>query len=168
MPTRLVSSLDFVPTRIDHSVAAVEPNIESSSNALVSFNIAVYTCCCTARALPVSCLDPQYISMQPSPSVEACAGRRVHAEESLGHVGLVVWQSAFVLAELLLRQPPFGQWHDVRVVDLGTGTGTALMPLGHYHTNARICMYDVFHLPKGKCVNRALARLDAQRTHPQA
>lgn len=41
----------------------------------------------------------------------------------LGNVGLVVWQSAFVLAELLLRAPPFGQWADVRAVDLGTGTG---------------------------------------------
>ena len=50
----------------------------------------------------------------------------MHAGEDLSHVGLVVWQSAFVLAELLLRQPPFGQWHDVRVVDLGTGTGAAL------------------------------------------
>lgn len=35
----------------------------------------------------------------------------------------VVWQSAFVLAEYLLRAPPFGQWADVRAVDLGTGTG---------------------------------------------
>ena len=43
--------------------------------------------------------------------------------EQLDHVGLVVWQSAFVLAEYLLRHPPFGQWSDVRVVDLGTGTG---------------------------------------------
>ena len=55
----------------------------------------------------------------------SCSGRRVHpGGEDLSHVGLVVWQSAFVLAELLLRQPPFGQWHDVRVIDLGTGTGT--------------------------------------------
>ena len=43
--------------------------------------------------------------------------------EHLENVGLVVWQSAFVLAEYLLRHPPFGQWHDVRAVDLGAGTG---------------------------------------------
>ena len=49
----------------------------------------------------------------------------MHSREDLSRVGLVVWQSAFVLAELLLRHPPFGQWHDVRVVDLGTGTGAA-------------------------------------------
>lgn len=40
-------------------------------------------------------------------------------------MGLVVWQSAFVLAELLLRAPPFGQWDDVRTLDLGTGTGAS-------------------------------------------
>lgn len=39
----------------------------------------------------------------------------------------MVWQSAFVLAEYLLRCPPFGQWDDVRVVDLGTGTGELTM-----------------------------------------
>ena len=46
-----------------------------------------------------------------------------YGQEHLEHVGLVVWQSAFVLAEYLLRHPPFGQWHDVRAVDLGAGTG---------------------------------------------
>ena len=45
------------------------------------------------------------------------------AGENLEHVGLVVWQSAFVLAEYLLRHPPFGQWDDVHAVDLGAGTG---------------------------------------------
>lgn len=49
----------------------------------------------------------------------------------LGNVGLVVWQSAFVLAELLLSAPPFGQWADVRAVDLGTGTGES--PSLAYH-----------------------------------
>jgi hypothetical protein len=44
-------------------------------------------------------------------------------KEALQNVGLVVWQSAFVLAELLVSHPPFGTWQDVRVVDLGTGTG---------------------------------------------
>ena len=34
-------------------------------------------------------------------------------------VGFVVWQSAFVLLEYLLRCPPFGQWADVKVVELG-------------------------------------------------
>ena len=47
----------------------------------------------------------------------------VKGEEHLEHVGLVVWQSAFVLAEYLLRHPPFGQWDDVHAVDLGAGTG---------------------------------------------
>ena len=47
--------------------------------------------------------------------------------EDLSNVGLVVWQSAFMLAEFLLRAPPFGQWHDVRAVDLGSGTGVLLV-----------------------------------------
>jgi hypothetical protein len=45
------------------------------------------------------------------------------ASRGLQNVGYVVWQSGFVLAELLLRRPPFGSWPDVSVVDLGTGTG---------------------------------------------
>ena len=44
-------------------------------------------------------------------------------EEDLDNVGLVVWQSAFVLGEFLLSHPPFITWQDVNVVDLGTGTG---------------------------------------------
>lgn len=47
--------------------------------------------------------------------------------EQLENVGFVVWQSAFVLAEYLLRMPPFGQWGDVKTVDLGTGTGVYLL-----------------------------------------
>ncbi len=43
------------------------------------------------------------------------------------HRTQVVWQSAFVLAEYLLRAPPYQTWEDVRVVDLGTGTGEALL-----------------------------------------
>lgn len=49
--------------------------------------------------------------------------------EALDNVGLVVWQSAFVLAELLISHPPLGPWHDVSVVDLGTGTGESTSSL---------------------------------------
>ena len=41
----------------------------------------------------------------------------------LGYVGLVVWQSAFVLADYLVARPPYGTWQGVSVIDLGTGTG---------------------------------------------
>lgn len=51
------------------------------------------------------------------------------AAEDLSRVGLVVWQAGFVLADLLLRRPPFGSWHGASVVDLGCGTGAeALQP----------------------------------------
>ena len=64
--------------------------------------------------------------------------------EQLDHVGLVVWQSAFVLAEYLLRNPPFGQWSDVRVVDLGTGTGELSIQASQHasqtvHCIAKLC-----------------------------
>ena len=45
------------------------------------------------------------------------------AAEDLSRVGLVVWQAGFVLADLLLRRPPFGAWHGAQVLDLGCGTG---------------------------------------------
>ena len=41
----------------------------------------------------------------------------------LNNVGLVVWQSAFVLADYLVAHPPFGTWRNVSVVELGAGTG---------------------------------------------
>lgn len=63
----------------------------------------------------------QHVDVQPGSPEALSVGDK--AEEHLEHVGLVVWQSAFVLAEYLLRHPPFGQWHDVHAVDLGAGTG---------------------------------------------
>ena len=50
------------------------------------------------------------------------------AEAPLCNVGLVVWQSAFVLADYLVAHPPFGTWHNVSAIDLGAGTGTQIEP----------------------------------------
>ena len=50
----------------------------------------------------------------------------------LGNVGLVVWQSAFVLADYLVARPPYGTWQGVSVVDLGTGTGGRPRILPHH------------------------------------
>ena len=49
----------------------------------------------------------------------------------LGNVGLVVWQSAFVLADYLVARPPYGTWQGVSVIDLGTGTGARPRILQH-------------------------------------
>ena len=46
------------------------------------------------------------------------------------NVGKVVWQSGFLLADYLIRCPPFRDWGGVRVVDLGTGTGRLMSQLG--------------------------------------
>ena len=61
--------------------------------------------------------------MSQSDTLNWLAADSDEVKENLQHVGLVVWQSAFVLAEYLLRHPPYGQWQDVLAVDLGTGTG---------------------------------------------
>lgn len=58
----------------------------------------------------------------------AADGSTGESKEALENVGLVVWQSAFVLAEFLMAHSPMGAWHDVRAVDLGTGTGKLKMP----------------------------------------
>ena len=52
----------------------------------------------------------------------------------LGNVGLVVWQSAFVLADYLVARPPYGTWQGVSVIDLGTGTGGRPCILPHHST----------------------------------
>jgi len=56
-------------------------------------------------------------------------------------VGLVVWQAGFVLADLLLRRPPFGSWHGATVLDLGCGTGASLAMSFElsYHGHACCC-----------------------------
>ncbi|GBF88228.1 hypothetical protein Rsub_00940 [Raphidocelis subcapitata] len=62
----------------------------------------------------------------------------------LSHVGLVVWNSAVVLSELLLRRPPLGPWPGVRVLELGCGTGVAGSFLAA--ADARVVMTDLPHI----------------------
>lgn len=71
---------------------------------------------------------------------EALPGLR----KGLHNVGYVVWQSSFILAELLLRHPPFGTWPDVSVVDLGTGTGTVGIALAL--AGADVTLTDLPHI----------------------
>ena len=49
---------------------------------------------------------------------------------SLNNVGRVVWQSGFLLADFLIRNPPFEEWSAVRVVDLGAGNFQLHFPKG--------------------------------------
>lgn len=64
--------------------------------------------------------------------------------EHLSNVGFVVWQSAFVLLEYLLRHPPFGQWHDVHVLELGCGTGIGGIALAL--AGANVTLTDLPHV----------------------
>ena len=66
------------------------------------------------------------------------------APSDLGNVGMVVWQSAFVLAELLLQHPPMGPWAHVRVVDLGSGTGAAPLADDCRYTAQRPCKHTLY------------------------
>lgn len=78
---------------------------------------------------------------------EAGPAGREAAEEAgkhLDHVGLVVWQSAFVLAELLLQRPPWGTWVGVKCVDLGTGTGVLGIALAM--AGADVVLTDMPHI----------------------
>ncbi len=117
-------------------------------HAKVNMTSCVHPCAIPFHVLPVSvsllvqgqgigCLQRvcfaqgsgahQHIGVQSDSASEgsrdSCAGS---SKENLENVGLVVWQSAFVLAEFLMAHPPLGAWHDVRAVDLGTGTGDQL------------------------------------------
>jgi predicted nicotinamide N-methyase len=61
-------------------------------------------------------------------------------------VGLVIWQSSIVLADLLLRRPPYGQgsWPGVSVLELGCGPGVVGMALAL--AGARVVMTDLPHV----------------------
>ncbi|KAF5841465.1 putative methyltransferase-domain-containing protein [Dunaliella salina] len=57
---------------------------------------------------------------------------------------MVVWQSGFVLAELLLRRPPLGPWPGVKVLELGAGTGITGIALAL--AGARVMLTDLPHI----------------------
>jgi len=65
-------------------------------------------------------------------------------DPALVNVGMVVWQSGFVLAELLLRRPPLGSWPGVRVLELGAGTGITGIALAL--AGARVMLTDLPHI----------------------
>ena len=123
----LVCSAALVPTSMPMRILVVHTFESPSAPAGVGNWIQNGALLCI-RALFILCLQQLLFStacsLQAAGHMEAAeAAGAAEQKEDLEHVGLVVWQSAFLLAELLTRRPPWGTWGDVRVVDLGTGTG---------------------------------------------
>ncbi|BDA43830.1 EEF1A lysine methyltransferase 3 [Coccomyxa sp. Obi] len=126
----------LVPFRV--SGAAADQSLEHRLFQIGGHTIKV-------RQNPVGSGAHQHIGVQSDSASEGaqggCAGS---SEENLENVGLVVWQSAFVLAEFLMAHPPFGAWHDVSAVDLGTGTGVVGLVLAL--AGADVTLTDLLHV----------------------
>lgn len=60
------------------------------------------------------------------------------------NVGLVVWQSGFVLAEYLLRTQPFGSFEGIHILELGCGTGQLGIALAM--AGAEVTLTDLAHI----------------------
>jgi len=69
------------------------------------------------------------------------------APPDLTNVGLVMWQSSFLLADFLLRNPPFGpsSWPALSVLEVGAGPGVVGMALALAGAK-RVVMSDLPHI----------------------
>lgn len=76
---------------------------------------------------------PGALAPAPSPPLSA-----------LSHVGLVVWQSGFVLADYMLRNQPCGWWVGLQCVELGAGTG--LVGIALAMAGAQVVLTDLPHV----------------------
>ncbi len=79
----------------------------------------------------------------------------------LNNVGLVVWQSAFVLADYLIAHPPFRTWREVNVIELGSGTGQ-----GSFRTLPCTSCIHQFWLVASELVNPACKLLLGSESFP--
>lgn len=57
----------------------------------------------------------------PQDDADDAAAAAAARRPDLSNVGLVVWSSGFVLADLLIRRPPLGPWPGVSVLELVGG-----------------------------------------------
>ncbi len=86
-------------------------------------------------------------SASTGPAGSAASAAAPPAQAHLANVGLVLWQSGLVLAQLLVERPPFGPagWAGVHVLDLGAGTGVVGLALAR-HGAGRVTLTDLPHI----------------------
>lgn len=97
------------------------------------------------------------------------------SQTGLENVGRVVWQCGFLLADYLIRRPPFRDWGGVNVVDLGAGTGQfRLEPLVQNQKvssilSIREIMTEALRFrPSYSCFNREMVSLQEKTNNPFA
>eukprot|EP00879_Flechtneria_rotunda_P023170 GHRR01024496.1.p1 GENE.GHRR01024496.1~~GHRR01024496.1.p1 ORF type:complete len:304 (+),score=106.79 GHRR01024496.1:607-1518(+) len=81
-------------------------------------------------------------------------------DSAFPNVGLVVWQSGFVLGDYLLRTKPLGSWAGLKVLELGCGTGQLGIVLAL--AGADVTLTDLPHITP---LTRVNVDLNAARCH---
>eukprot|EP00775_Hariotina_reticulata_P007133 gene7133-7348_t len=82
----------------------------------------------------------EYAMAHPEESYHP-SGANGEYDSAFPNVGLVIWQSGFVLADYLLRARPLGSLTGLRILELGCGTGQLGIDLKHagqQHTSHQI------------------------------